>query len=372
MVPRTATLVVTAFTLLGAWPALADPDDDDDPPPGYVRICDTYGAGYFYIPGTETCLRLSGSVTHSTLRNDSDLGLGTAVRADLSERFGVQLKNTVSRWGGEVEFDYGLGGTGFDRKSYGFVFGSFQFARGSSTASGAQEIGTAGVTGVGFTYLFPDIGGTGVIANAAGFGLVGNARMENNWQLGFAGYGLTLPVDDDDDKGSAFVIKAGLYIDRISFDARGTSDLTFGGLPFGGYYQNFDYSSSDLYLGVKSELNYLWQCSPELQFSVGANLFAGYHRGSGDIRQETGVGGPVIVQTDSYRKSNMFIGAGLSTGVEWRPFPNVSLGSTVAVDLVPDLTTFRAPQNPGEQPGGWDSDPSVRLKAEIIRLRYTF
>ncbi|MBX3575779.1 MAG: porin [Rhizobiaceae bacterium] len=29
-------------------------------PVEYVRVCDTYGAGYFYIPGTETCLRLSG------------------------------------------------------------------------------------------------------------------------------------------------------------------------------------------------------------------------------------------------------------------------------------------------------------------------
>ena len=26
----------------------------------YVRICDVYGAGFFYIPGTETCLRVSG------------------------------------------------------------------------------------------------------------------------------------------------------------------------------------------------------------------------------------------------------------------------------------------------------------------------
>lgn len=26
----------------------------------YVRICDVYGAGFFYIPGTETCLRISG------------------------------------------------------------------------------------------------------------------------------------------------------------------------------------------------------------------------------------------------------------------------------------------------------------------------
>jgi hypothetical protein len=28
----------------------------------YVRICSTYGAGFFYIPGTDTCLRVSGFV----------------------------------------------------------------------------------------------------------------------------------------------------------------------------------------------------------------------------------------------------------------------------------------------------------------------
>ncbi|MDP3898577.1 MAG: porin [Mesorhizobium sp.] len=371
MEPRAITLVVTVFTLLGAVPAYADPDDDDRAPE-YVKVCDVYGAGFFYIPGTETCLRISGSVTHSTLQNDSDLGLGTAVRAGLSERFGVQLKNTMSRWGGAFGFEYGLGAAGTKTKAYDFVFGEFQFAGGSSTASGAQQIGTDGVTAVGYTYLFPDIGGTGVIANSAGFGLVGDARMKNDWQLGFVGYGLTFPVDDDDDKGSAFVVKAGLYLDRISFGASGASDLTFNGAPFAGYYQNFDYSSSDLYVGVKSELNYLWQCRPTLQFSVGANLFAGYHRGSGDIRQETGIGGPVIVQTDSYRKSDMFVGAGLSAGVEWRVFPNVTLGSTVAVDLVPDLTTYRAPQNPNEQPGGWESDTSLRVKADILRIRATF
>ncbi len=31
-------------------------------PVEYVRICDAYGAGFFYIPGTETCLRFSGYV----------------------------------------------------------------------------------------------------------------------------------------------------------------------------------------------------------------------------------------------------------------------------------------------------------------------
>lgn len=34
----------------------------DVEPPEYVRVCDTYGVGFFYIPGTETCLRVSGYV----------------------------------------------------------------------------------------------------------------------------------------------------------------------------------------------------------------------------------------------------------------------------------------------------------------------
>ena len=33
-------------------------------PMEYVRICDAYGTGFFYIPGTETCLRISGWVRY--------------------------------------------------------------------------------------------------------------------------------------------------------------------------------------------------------------------------------------------------------------------------------------------------------------------
>ncbi|WP_173931252.1 porin [Chelativorans sp. Marseille-P2723] len=38
-------------------------------PMEYVRVCDVYGAGFFYIPGTETCLRVGGYVRH-------DIGIG--------------------------------------------------------------------------------------------------------------------------------------------------------------------------------------------------------------------------------------------------------------------------------------------------------
>ncbi|MER8693305.1 porin [Mesorhizobium opportunistum] len=38
-------------------------------PAEYVKICDIYGAGYFYIPGTETCLRIGGYIRY-------DIGVG--------------------------------------------------------------------------------------------------------------------------------------------------------------------------------------------------------------------------------------------------------------------------------------------------------
>ena len=35
-------------------------------PVTYVRLCDAYGAGFFYIPGTETCLRVGGLALFDT------------------------------------------------------------------------------------------------------------------------------------------------------------------------------------------------------------------------------------------------------------------------------------------------------------------
>ena len=37
----------------------------------YVRVCDAYGAGYFYIPGTETCLRIHGYVRYDLKGGDN-------------------------------------------------------------------------------------------------------------------------------------------------------------------------------------------------------------------------------------------------------------------------------------------------------------
>ena len=52
-----AAAVIVASGAQAADAIVAEPE-----PMEYVKVCDTYGSGFFYIPGTETCLRISGEV----------------------------------------------------------------------------------------------------------------------------------------------------------------------------------------------------------------------------------------------------------------------------------------------------------------------
>src|SRR5256886_5448047 len=40
----------------------------------YVRICSLYGAGFFYIPGTDTCIKLGGYLRVDTTFNGGAYG----------------------------------------------------------------------------------------------------------------------------------------------------------------------------------------------------------------------------------------------------------------------------------------------------------
>ena len=48
-------------------------------PMEYVRICDTYGVGFYYIPGTETCLKVSGYIRY-------DIGVGALGLQDVVDK----------------------------------------------------------------------------------------------------------------------------------------------------------------------------------------------------------------------------------------------------------------------------------------------
>ena len=44
----------------------------------YVRICSLYGAGFYYMPGTDTCIKLGGYLRADTIVNSgNDYGFST-------------------------------------------------------------------------------------------------------------------------------------------------------------------------------------------------------------------------------------------------------------------------------------------------------
>ncbi|PSJ65848.1 porin [Kumtagia ephedrae] len=55
LIGSVAALAVTSGARAADAVVVAEPE-----PMEYVRICDVYGSGFFYMPGTETCLKISG------------------------------------------------------------------------------------------------------------------------------------------------------------------------------------------------------------------------------------------------------------------------------------------------------------------------
>lgn len=53
-------------------------------PVEYVRVCDTFGAGFYYIPGGETCLRISGFVWYQINASDGTDSFTHKTRARLN------------------------------------------------------------------------------------------------------------------------------------------------------------------------------------------------------------------------------------------------------------------------------------------------
>ncbi|TGQ46766.1 porin [Mesorhizobium sp. M00.F.Ca.ET.216.01.1.1] len=97
-------------------------------PAEYVKICDVYGAGYFYIPGTETCLRIGGFVRYDISAGEE--GSFDGARAtdhedgDTNDTWHKQARFTLKTWTGqetelgtlktftETRFNFGNGGGG--------------------------------------------------------------------------------------------------------------------------------------------------------------------------------------------------------------------------------------------------------------------
>src|SRR5690606_20698984 len=105
----------------------------------YVRVCDAYGAGYFYIPGTETCLRIHGYVRYDVKGGDDaytglerggwDKGARFALRTSTASETEYGTLKTYT----ETRFNYGANASGIDGRYGGQPYGVNDVVSGGSS-----------------------------------------------------------------------------------------------------------------------------------------------------------------------------------------------------------------------------------------------
>jgi hypothetical protein len=115
---RSLVAAIGLFAGLAATPSQAQPVE-------YVRICSLYGAGFFYIPGTDTCMNARQVVDNqfAIARASTRAATGTAMAASLVNPFLPNGTNFAmsAHWAG-FDGQHAVGVAGLMRLSGKLVF----------------------------------------------------------------------------------------------------------------------------------------------------------------------------------------------------------------------------------------------------------
>jgi hypothetical protein len=156
-------------------------------PAEYVKICDVYGAGYFYIPGTETCLRIGGYVRY-------DIGVGDAASFDgvnnvpdhldggTNDTYWKQARFTLKTWTGQ-ETELGTLKTYTEtRFNFGNSGGDYALGDPDGTGSLTADSWQARNSGISLNFAWIQLGGLRVGKDESAFdtfiGYAGNVIQD--------------------------------------------------------------------------------------------------------------------------------------------------------------------------------------------------
>ncbi|WP_169507114.1 porin [Pleomorphomonas koreensis] len=278
------TLLGTAAGLMVATGAYAADLPGEAAPAAvdYVKVCDAYGAGFFYIPGTETCLDISGRVrarvaysNHATLSDASytvvnggaligtysSAAAATAAAAALNTTTGTtdfSAVNTPAVTGKRINFKTDAQ-VKFDARTASdlgtvrsFFVLQLDSADGSLSADDAFiQVGYLTVGKIGNAYGDVFYGDTGAIFGEFDQSTTGAQIMVDSLGGGFyAGAGI-LASDTSGDHKWAPVVWVDGYDAELMYTARlGVRDQSWGSVDLSGFYQTFD-GNNDVW-GVKA------------------------------------------------------------------------------------------------------------------------
>jgi hypothetical protein len=154
----------------------------------YVRVCSLYGAGFFYIPGTDTCLKFSGYLRVDTTFNGSvydqpaysgDLGQQNRYRDYFSTRSRLGLSvdtRTTTEYGVVRAFGY----ADFQFTTLGFSTYNPNAINTTLPVAGVNLLETAGGGYVPVGYLFIQFAGFTLGKSASAFATPWHGYPGNN------------------------------------------------------------------------------------------------------------------------------------------------------------------------------------------------
>jgi hypothetical protein len=239
-------------------------------PVEYVRVCDAYGSGWFYIPGTETCLKIDGDVRvqytgfHYHEEKDDET---SAHRAAYRGRVNFRANNETEY--GTLSSRFRLVGSGSAGTSTADEGGGhndvISVAEGPNTSDATVFLDWAVISLAGFRVGYGDSYWT----TAANYGFY-QARFDGVYQYDSAlfldytyaanGFTATIGMQDGNRSGEAG-----------SPDVYGGLTYTSGGLYLAGIY---------IYDG--SEAAGAWRVRADYDFGNGWQFGGGYLSDNGD------------------------------------------------------------------------------------------
>ncbi len=173
-------------------------------PVDYVKVCDAFGKGFFYSPGTDTCIKVGGYVKFGTAFGDTDFGTYNKIYpnsqwSNFYTEASVQLTaSSVTEFGnltGFLDFRAQTGNTGSFSQSAAQTINS---ATNSAYVDSAY-LALGPVKAGRFTSLY-DFG-----RGYTDTGAFGSDTKTDHIQLTYAvnGFGLAISVEDQRDRGAA-------------------------------------------------------------------------------------------------------------------------------------------------------------------------
>jgi len=162
----------------------------------YVKVCDAYGAGYFYVPGSDVCLKIGGFVEFRTFFFDDSLLLNNGDTYTASWDFFTRTSvNFTAKW----MTDWGAATVYVDYRADVDEASSNSSAELAYLDTGYLKIGGLKAGWDGSTY---DWGFNGLIGYPTGFDHDLH-QQQLQWSTTLGGLGFFLAVEDPRDNVGA-------------------------------------------------------------------------------------------------------------------------------------------------------------------------